>query len=307
MALEIPIIDLRDDSAPANIDQACGGLGFFVAVGHGVPEGVTQAAWDAARRFFDLPIATKMRSRRVGNPYGYEPFEHENLARTRDATDGRALADRKQTLNVGPPNRGPDSGFGAFERIWPTEPYELRITWLAYYAEMERLSERLLSLFAQAMGQSTDLFDTSVDRHLAALRGLDYPSSPPTDIVVRAGAHTDYGTLTVLKADPIVPGLEVADSDGGWLGVPSVAGGFVINIGDLMQRWTNGRWRSALHRVVGDEQGRRRNSMAFFHNPNWDAVVDPILLSPDERRLFDPVVAGPWLAEKVLRSRPLGD
>ncbi|MGF1668795.1 MAG: isopenicillin N synthase family dioxygenase [Acidimicrobiia bacterium] len=303
MAIAVPIIDLSDPRASEAIDRACRDVGFFGVTGHGVPVEVVAAAWDASRRFFDLPTATRMEAYSDAGPYGYEPMESETLGRTLDrALDaGEEHPDPKQTFNLGPPYRGPDSGFGQYQRVWPTEPYDLRITWLSYYSEMERLADTVLGLCARAMGLPPDHFDPFTDRHLSALRALDYPEGIAAG-TMRAGAHTDYGTLTVLRPDPAVGGLEVVTPDGAWVEVPKVDGGFVVNIGDLMQRWTNGRWRSTLHRVVGDPAGRRRQSMAFFHNPNWDARIDPILLSPDEQPRFEPVDAGPWLTTKISRA-----
>jgi isopenicillin N synthase-like dioxygenase len=304
MAISVPIIDLSDLRASDAIDRACREVGFFGVTGHGVPVEVVTAAWDTSRRFFDLPLATRMEAYSDTGPYGYQPMESEALGRTFDRALGDAgteQPDPKQTLNLGPPYRGPDSGFGRHERVWPTQPHDLRITWLSYYSEMERLADTILALFARALNRPDDYFAGFTDRHLSALRALDYPEGGTTG-GVRAGAHTDYGTLTILRPDPEVGGLEVVTPAGELLEVPKVDGGFVVNIGDLMQRWTNGRWRSTLHRVAGDPAGRRRQSMAFFHNPNWDARIDPILLSPDEQPLFEPVQAGPWLTSKFSRS-----
>lgn len=300
MPFEIPVIDVSEPAAATAIDEACRTVGFFGITGHGVPAEVVAAAWDAARRFFDLPLDTKLTARSDDAPYGYEPIRTEALGRTMDeAVDDEP--DPKQTFNLGPPYRGPDSGFGRFERVWPTEPYDLRITWLSYYDEMERLANRLLALCATAMGLDSDHFAPFTDRHVSALRALDYPEGAAHG-TVRAGAHTDYGTLTILRPDPEVGGLEVASAHGNWVAVPRVDGGFVVNIGDMMHRWTNGRWRSTLHRVVGDPAGRRRHSMAFFHNPNWDALITPILVSPDEESRFETVQAGPWLLSKIARA-----
>jgi isopenicillin N synthase-like dioxygenase len=297
----VPVIDVSAPDAATAVDEACTDVGFFVAVGHGVPSPIVDAAWLAARRFFDLPIEERMRARRDGNPYGFEPVAREALANT--MKDGGGARDQKQTFNLGPPMRGPGTGFGAHERIWPTEPYELRPSLLMYYAEMEAMSDRMLGLFARGMGLDDRFFAPFTDRHLSALRVLDYPDSAGGSTAVRAGAHTDYGTFTLLRADMEVGGLEVAGVDRGWLQVPAVEDSFVVNIGDLMHRWSNGRWRSTLHRVVGDPAGRRRNSIAFFHNPNWDALVEPIVLTGDEPPRFDPVRAGPWLQAKVERAQ----
>jgi isopenicillin N synthase-like dioxygenase len=294
MAL-VPIIDVAAEDSPRRIDAACRDIGFFVAIGHGVPQPVVDSAWAAARAFFDLPSETRMASRFPNEPYGYEPIGGEALSDTDGARP--ATGDAKQTFNIGPPFRGDHTGFGAFERRWPTEPYELRVSWLAYYAEMETLSDRLLALCARALGAPAAFFEPHVDRHLSALRALDYPASDRSESL-RAGAHSDYGTLTILRPDPIVSGIEIEDGSGNWTSPASVPGGFVINIGDLLHRWSNGRWRSARHRVVADPLGRRRSSMAFFHNPNWDARVAPITGSGEEP-IYDAVIAGPWLQEKV--------
>jgi isopenicillin N synthase-like dioxygenase len=300
MSSAVPIIDLSDPRAAEAIDGACRYVGFFGVTGHGVADEVVSAAWDSARRFFDLPLEIKLASNSADTPYGYEPVRSEALGSTVDGATQES-PDPKQSLNIGPPYRGPDSGFGRFERTWPTEPYDLRITWLSYYSEMERLADRLLSLFAEAMGLPGDHFEQFTDRHVSALRALDYPEGGGGSSV-RAGAHTDYGTLTILRPDPSVGGLEVVDPSGTWIEVPKVDDGFVVNIGDLMHRWTNGRWMSTMHRVVGDPDGRRRQSMAFFGNPNWDALIEPILVDSGEQPRFEPVQAGTWLQEKVSRA-----
>ena len=286
------MIGLADPSAAARIGRACQTTGFFVVADHGVPEPVVEAAWSTARQFFDLPLSSKLAVRAEGVPYGYDPVAAEALGRTRH--DGEDAPDAKQSFNLGPPNRGPGTGFGSFDRIWPTEPYELRPAWLSYYSHMESLADALLSLFAEALGLDRAYFEPFTREHLSALRALDYPEG---SVSIRAGAHADYGTLTILRPDPAVGGLEVW-VDGRWLRIPAVGDGFVINIGDLMHRWTNGRWKSALHRVVADPEGRRRASIAFFHNPDWDATIEPILTDPGGRPAFPAITAGPWLQAK---------
>lgn len=302
MSRSVPLIDLSSAGSGRLLDRALRDVGFFVAVGHGVPRQIVDGAWGAARRFFDLPLATKMEARRETEPYGYEPMAHESLARTTGEDHAEEGPDPKQTFNLGPPYRGDDTGFGAHQRTWPTEPYELRPNLLNYYSEMEHLAARLLERFAERMDRSADFFEPFTDRHVSALRILDYPAGEPGGNPLRAGAHTDYGTLTLLRTDPEVGGLEVSDRGGDWHDLPHVDDSFVVNIGDLMHRWSNGRWRSAVHRVVGDPAGRRRNSIAFFHNPNWDAVIEPILISGDDEPHFEAVKAGAWLAAKAERA-----
>ncbi|WP_292329531.1 2OG-Fe(II) oxygenase family protein [Mesorhizobium sp.] len=121
---------------------------------------------------------------------------------------------------------------------------------------------------------------------------------------MRAGAHTDYGSLTILLPQPGSRGLQIVTPGGEWAEVPPVPGAFVINIGDLMARWTNDRWVSTVHRVVNPpaQQGGkdRRQSMAFFHQPNWDAEIAVLdaCLSEGEAPKYEPVRSGPYLMGK---------
>jgi isopenicillin N synthase-like dioxygenase len=175
----------------------------------------------------------------------------------------------------------------------------------AYYAAMAAFVARIMALFADALGLPSDFFESRIDRHTSALRVLNYPAlvEPPQPGQLRAGAHTDYGTVTVLRADDAPGGLEVLVGDR-WTAVPLVADSFIINLGDAMARWTNDRWRSTLHRVVTPAAAvaatSRRQSIAFFHNANWDAVIEciPSCLAVGESPRFAPVTAGEHLMSK---------
>jgi isopenicillin N synthase-like dioxygenase len=142
---------------------------------------------------------------------------------------------------------------------------ELRSAYRRYYAELLRVAGAIIASFDLGID---DLFD---DRS-SSLRVIDYPAGAGG---ARAGAHRDYGVLTLIRSDGA--GLEVQTRDGGWLPVQAPPGGFVVNIGDLLQRWTRDRWVSTLHRVVGaEEQAPRRQSLVFFHNPRSDAEIDGV-------------------------------
>ena len=163
--------------------------------------------------------------------------------------------------------------------MWPEELPEFQATWTAYYRHMEELAGTLMRIFAMALGMDEHYFDDKIDRHITNFSMLHYP---PQDVAplpgqLRAGAHTDYGSLTIVKPDGAEGGLQVRTKDGGWLDVPHVPGAFVVNLGDLMAEWTNDRWVSTLHRVVNPSRSAgaaaRRLSMAFFHQPNYDAVI----------------------------------
>ena len=174
---------------------------------------------------------------------------------------------------------------------------------------MSDLGARLMSLFARGLGLVPEFFADKIDHQPNALRAINYPErdEAPLPGQLRAGAHTDYGTLTILRQDA-VGGLEVLDAGGNWAGVESVPGAFVINIGDLMARWTNDQWRSTLHRVV-DPPGAaasqaRRQSMPYFQNANWSAEITclPTCLAAGETAKYEPVLAGPHLMAKFRKA-----
>jgi isopenicillin N synthase-like dioxygenase len=189
---------------------------------------------------------------------------------------------------------------------WPPALPEFQPAMEAYYVAMADFVARLMTLFARALQLPGDFFDSRIDRHTSALRVLNYPalSEPARPGQLRAGAHTDYGTVTALLTSdaPGGPpgGLEVLVDDR-WTAPPVVADSFVINLGDAMARWTNDRWRSTLHRVVPPSTATsRRQSIAFFHNANWDAVIEciPSCLAAGDTPRYPPVTAGDHLMSK---------
>jgi isopenicillin N synthase-like dioxygenase len=299
----VPVVDISSNDASAAIDDACRRVGFLSVVGHGVEPSVVDDAWRTARAFFDLPLAERMSVAMPfpGYPYGYSPLANETLAAS--LGDG-GPADRKASFAIGPVDppthvfADPDEQSAWSPNLWPASLPEMRSAWERYYRTMADLSARLLSLMAVALNLRSDHFGPLIDRHTSAMRALDYPGGEGSTGGLGAGAHTDYGTLTVLLADPAVGGLEVADPDGHWRPVDPVDGAFVVNLGDAMARWTNDRWRSTLHRV--QVPSRRRQSIAFFHNANWDALIDclPTCLEPGERPRHPPIEAGPHLMQK---------
>jgi isopenicillin N synthase-like dioxygenase len=307
---QVPVIDLLAPDAPDAIDAACRSVGFLTVTGHGVDPEVIDRAWCTARRFFDLDEHQRMSVAMPtpGYPYGYSPLAAETLARSLGT---RTAPDRKASFAIGPVDppmhtfADPDEASAWSPNLWPAALPELRPAWEAYYRAMADLSARLLSMMAVALDLPADHFEPMIDRHTSAMRALDYPAPDDDDDragALGAGAHTDYGTLTILLADPDVGGLEVHDGaddgDGHWHSVEPVAGSFVVNLGDAMARWTNDRWRSTLHRVRIPD--RRRQSIAFFHNANWDAVIDclPTCLRAGEVPIHEPIAAGPHLMHK---------
>lgn len=290
------------------VDDICRSTGFLAISGHGVPQQTIEAAWSAAHAFFDLPVEEKEKARAPypGYPYGYLGPGVEALAKSKGQD---TPPDLKESFNGGPlakPDGLADPEALAFcyaDTIWPAAPATFVDAWKAYYAAMEDLAARIMRVFAVALKLPEDFFEGMIDQPVSALRALNYPetSTQPAPGQLRAGAHTDYGSLTILLPQEGSRGLQIWTPEGEWSEVPPVPGAFVINIGDLMALWTNDRWVSTLHRVVNvDGNAARRQSFAFFHQPNWAAEIRCIesCLAPGERPKYAPVLSGPYLMSK---------
>jgi len=317
----VPTISLDRDPAVVGreIDEALRTVGFFQIVDHGVNASVADAAWQAARDFFDLPLADKLAVERPeGGLYGYFPMLSESLSAS---LGGRFPGDLKESFNMGPgiqPDHTPaDETEAAIftPTIWPEAFPAMKTDWQAYYAEMSALANRLLGMFALGLDLPADYFVRHIDRAPSALRAINYPQQTETPEVgqLRAGAHTDYGTLTILRQELGQAGLEVHDEvHQAWVAIPPVEGALVINIGDLMARWTNDRWTSTLHRVVNPDaapgsieaSSQRRQSMPFFHNANYSALIEclPSCVTTGDVPRYEPVLAGLHLAGRVTKS-----
>ena len=296
----IPVIDLTpyfdgsDKMAVARaIGAACVEVGFFTIRGHGIPLDVVSAANDAARDFFDGDGAEK-RGVAAVDGMGYIGRNQENLAAS---LDDDAVVDLKESLNLNLP---------ISDAVWPQQPPALRSAGNRYYQALLNLAHHLMRLFALALDLPETWFDDKVDAPRTILRMLNYPAvGSAENTPIRAGAHTDYGTLTILWS-PDSRGLQAQDRDGNWVNVVAPAEHFIINIGDLMMNWTNDRWISTLHRVVPhpDTLGKRRQSMAFFHNPNPDALIECIAtcVSAETPAKYAPIRAKTHLEMKITKS-----
>ncbi|WP_417308762.1 isopenicillin N synthase family dioxygenase [Devosia sp.] len=320
MTSAFPIVRLRHfetgDAATrqriaAEVDEICRTTGFLAIAEHGIAPEVIADAWDKAKMFFDQPAETKQQVKvpYPGYPFGYMGPGSEALAASR----GMATPpDLKESFNGGPPSVPPgltDADALAFcyaPTPWPDAPQGFREAWAAYYAALEDLASRIMTLFAAALGLPDDFFANKIDHPVSALRALNYPEVDvaPAPGQLRAGAHSDYGSLTILLPQPGSEGLQIEQADGSWRDVPPIPGAFVINIGDLMARWTNERWVSTVHRVVNPSRPEaaeaRRQSFAYFHQANWFANIEclDVCLAPGETPKHPPVLSGPYLMSK---------
>lgn len=280
------------------LDLICRETGFLVLVGHGVEPAVISDVWGAALGFFAQSPAFKQQAAPPyqGYPYGYLGPDAEALARSKGED---TPPDLKESFNGGPLVVPTDASQAALDfcyqpTLWPALP-GFRPAWEAYYAAMEKLAARVMRAFAVALKLPENHFDPFITHPISALRTLHYPATvdEPLDKQQRAGAHADYGSLTILLPQPGSQGLQVQQG-GVWVDVPAPEGAFVINIGDLMARWTADRWVSTLHRVVAKPGQPARQSLAFFHQPDWDAEIVPL----DGSDTYSPVRSGPYLMDK---------
>ena len=297
--------------AARQIDAACVNNGFFIAVGHGVPSDLVDETMAMARAFFRLPFEEKSK---VAPPdfadyRGFLGLDTTSLAAT--LGDNETPPDLCESFNVGrfddPAIRERAFVAGAEATFcpnrWPDEPAGLRPLFEHYYAVLERLCMQMLPLFACALDLPAGWFDDKVRDHTALLLFNWYPpvAGEARSGQLRRGAHTDYGAFTVVAAEQI-PGLQIR-ANGDWADVPMVPGGFVVNLGDLMARWTNDRWVSTLHRVVipdDDDRGRDRMSVPFFFQPSYRAIIEtiPTTITHERPARYEPVVSGEWIAAK---------
>lgn len=315
-----PIFDLaRFDQASktkksrlaGEVDRICRETGFLAISGHGVSSETIDGVWRATRSFFDLPISEKLKASAPypGYPYGYLREGSEALAKSRNVD---TPPDIKESFNGGPAATPPGLTdpqaleFCYADTIWPADSPGFQSAWRHYYQAMDDLAGRIMRTFAVALNLDENFFDGFIDQPISALRALNYPHQdiPPEPGQLRAGAHSDYGSLTILLPQPGSGGLEIFTPEERWQSVPPIPDAFVINIGDLMARWTNDRWKSTLHRVVNPElaagQSSRRQSLAFFHQPNWNAEIACLktCLQPGTSAKYAPVRSGPYLMSK---------
>ena len=295
--MSIPVVDIgpylqgRDEDkrrVACEIAEACEESGFFCVTGHGVPADLIARARQAAVDFFALPTAEKRSILRPENRVGrgYYPFADRSLAYTLGV---ETPPDLQEAFAMGPPDvpdddyyRGEVAEYFFAENRYPAKLEGFRKIVDDYFHALLGLCDRLMGAMALALGLDENFFTDKIDRPACGLRLIRYPAQTdaPAGRQLRAGAHTDYGTLTVLRGDDVPGTLQVKLPRGGWTDLRPPADAFVCNLGDAMARWTGGLWASTLHRVANPPEGaaqRDRISLVFFHQPNYDAMLNGIL------------------------------
>lgn len=312
-ASRIPVIDiaglrskeLGDRRAVARqIRQACHEVGFFYIANHGVAEELIQQTLAAVQRFFALPLQVKNQISVTQSQIsrGYEPIGHQTL-------DEAAAPDLKESVLIGverdwddplvqanTPNHGPNQ--------WLSDFPGWREQMEAYFAAMLSLGRQLAQALALSLELPEDGFDGAIDDPMAVLRLLHYPPHP---LQARpdqrgCGTHTDWGCLTILLQDS-VGGLEVCTAAGEWIAAEPIPGTFVINLGDMMARWTNDYYQSTPHRVM-NRSDRDRYAIPFFFDLNYHALVEclPTCQSQTNPPRYPPITAGEHIMEMYRKT-----
>lgn len=309
----LPLIDvapLRSGDRAARqavgdqLRNACEQRGFFYMAGHGIEPALMDAVFAQSKRLFALPEQDKLALDKAHSRCnrGYEPLRNQTL-------QSGAPPDLKEGfyLGIDLPEDDPRVRAGRFNHgpnVWPDGLPGFRPTMERYFDCMLELGTLLMGGLALSLRLPEDYFEPVLDGAIATLRLLHYPPQPPRPLPGERGCgeHTDFGSLTLLLQDE-VGGLQVLDAAGGWIDAPPLPGTYVVNIGDLIARWTNRRYHSTLHRVV-NSSGRERYSVPFFLGgaPDYRIECLPGCLAPGETPAFAPVTVEEHVAECFRRS-----
>jgi isopenicillin N synthase-like dioxygenase len=276
----IPIIDVGPFIAGrAGVRQAvareiCAALediGFFGIANHGMAPDIVERAFEQSRRFFALPLADKLAVKINSAHRGYMPMSDQHRVEAKQPNLSESFlvgldlgADDPDTA-AGKPLHGPNQ--------WLARPAEFRPAMEAYHRSMTELGFRMLELFEAALDVEPGFFRNSYRKPMAFIRALHYPPAPadlPPD-QFGAAPHSDFGFMTILAQDA-VGGLQVRTRAGAWIDVPNLPGVFIVNVGDMLMRWTNDRFVSTVHRVI-NAKGKDRYSLPFFFDPDFDTEV----------------------------------
>lgn len=303
---DIPVIDaaalVSDDPAVIAetgkaMREAAERIGFFYVSNHGVPQEIVDGAFAASKAFFAQDEATKRTAQINDRHRGFlavgqaKMYAGAKIDLKESFLWGLELDEKDPDVAAGKPLMGPNN--------WPSAPAHLRQAFYDYYLGICACGQRLLKGLASSLGRDPKFFESAFAKPLARGSAIYYPPQPPDmgELQFGVAPHTDYGGLTLLAQD-MVGGLQVLAADGRWVTAHPIPGTLVINVGDLMHRWTNGRFSSNPHRVV-NASGRERYSIAVFFDPHPDTVVDPRdLLDDKDQAKYPAITCGEYIVQR---------
>ncbi len=301
----VPVIDiagLRSEDpeilqkVAADIREAAETVGFFYVKNHGISQEIMDKTYALAQRFFSQDLAQKDK---VGVNHVHRGFIHTGAAKMSDD----AKADLKESFVWGLDVDETDEDYLAGRPLigpnqWPDDMPEMQELLNTYFDECNKLGWALFKAFATSLGLEPDHFTKAISKPMTRCSLVYYPPQPESMGKDQFGVapHTDFGCLTLLNQDP-VGGLQVQDKNGDWVMAPPIEGTLVVNVGDLMARWTNDRFASTPHRVV-NTSGRERISIAVFVDPNYEADMSPVVLDGDEPK-YEQITCGDYLVWRL--------
>jgi len=306
----LPVIDLSSASSPEDRKEIGKQLvalvetiGFFYVVGHGIDPTLLKNAFDSSREFFSLSEDQKQiiavnQAQRGWMRKGLTRLEGSASADVKEVFFwGREVSeddpDVLQKLPLVSPNQWP-------EQVLPN----FKANILEYYQAVMALGSSLLECIAYGLDKNPEVFREKYTKPLGRGQLVYYPPISADDLACNsysAAPHTDFGVLTILLQDSL-GGLQVRHQNGEWIDVPPIEGSFICNIGDLLERWTNGKLKSTIQRVL-DTSGKDRLSIPVFFNPNSDAWIDPRDFETSQNeRILSPVKAGEYISGKNHRN-----
>ncbi len=304
---EIPIIDFADSlrqqpgakaAAAAAIRKACETVGFFYIRSHGVPEADVEQTFEIGRRFFALPLEKKLSIHKKLSPQhaGYTPLLAENTDSSNDG-DLHESFDMVSPLALYPAKKAS----GEDVNLWPQSLPELKGSLDRYFHQMLELGKRLFEMVALSLGLPEDFFRPHLTHPIAMLRINSYPPQAASSDghQIGIGAHTDYECFTILAQQPGITALQVWNGRE-WIKAPPIAGTFVVNIADLMQRWSNDAFLSTRHRAI-NISGAARLSIPFFLGVNYDTTISPLpgCVSAERPAKYPPIIAGDYVLQRL--------
>jgi isopenicillin N synthase-like dioxygenase len=302
--VSLPVVDVSGlvEENPARLEEtvvalrrAASDVGFLYVTGHGIPAARLAALESVARDFFALPSAAKLEYYigRSKNHRGYvPPGEEVFYSQTKDTKEAFDLSRDLPDIDYGAASRllGPN--------VWPREVPEFRAVVSTYYDQVFALGRALLGGFALALDLPRSYFDGYLHRPPSQLRLIHYQPADPGVDSMGIGAHTDYECLTILHAT--APGLQVINGAGQWVAAPPIPGAFVVNIGDLLEVWSNGVFISTSHRVLPVPAARY--SFPLFFTVDYETRVEPLPHLSKHGSPYSPLVSGEHLLAQTMQS-----
>ncbi|QDS72451.1 hypothetical protein FKW77_009503 [Venturia effusa] len=317
----LPIISLASPKLPDELYAACLEHGFFYLTDHGIPRVVLENVVDLARRFFlessaEDKASIKRRPAHKGgdSARGYQVLNENITKGLRDFQEAVDFYKEFDDTEPTSPSLDQDYEFLHGPNLWPTHPPGLKAVYEQYIEQCKKVGSDIVRAMSEALqlaGEERDTLTSSTDNSFWVMRMIGYPPLLDKDEGqgVSCGEHTDYGCVTLLLADSTKGALQVQLKDGSWISADPIPGTFVVNIGDMMERWTNGEWKSTNHRVI-HRASNYRISVPFFFEPNFDAKITPLQKCIERtggHPVFQPIVYGDHLTSKAKTNFYGGD